>query len=79
MGKVTLGSGGEIVLPAALLRALAMQPGDVLTVSPHHEGLLLLPAPKDYVETTYGLARDLWRSQGSSAAFARETEESWRA
>jgi hypothetical protein len=58
---------------------LGVGPGDALTVSLVHDSLVLVPAPRDVVEVTYGSARAMWREAGGSAAYIREAEESWRA
>jgi hypothetical protein len=77
--KLVVGPAGAIVLPPLLLAELGIQPGDLLTVTPMRGGVLLVPAPRDIVESTYGLARAMWRGVGGSAEFVREMGESWRA
>lgn len=79
MARVMLGADGEVTLPAALLAELGLGAGDTLVVSLVEDALLLTPEPHDLIEATYGLAREQWGAMGGSAAFLRETEESWRA
>jgi AbrB family looped-hinge helix DNA binding protein len=79
MARVTLGGEGQVTLPAAALAELGLHAGDSLTVSVVEGRLVLEPEPHDLIEATYGLARGLWGAQGGSAAYLRESEESWRA
>jgi antitoxin component of MazEF toxin-antitoxin module len=78
MEKVLIGASGEVTLPSEVLQKLDLRPGDTLRLSIRRGGLLLSPLPRDYIEHTYGLARDMWVAVGGSTEFVRETEESWR-
>jgi hypothetical protein len=79
MARVALGPDGQLTLPPALLAEAGVDAGDYLIASVVDGGILLTPEPHDLIEATYGLARELWAAMGGSAAFVRETEESWRA
>lgn len=79
MARVVLGPDGQLTLPPELLAEVGVSAGDYLIASVVEGGILLMPAPHDLIEATYGLARELWAAMGGSAAFLRETEESWRA
>jgi bifunctional DNA-binding transcriptional regulator/antitoxin component of YhaV-PrlF toxin-antitoxin module len=79
MARVALGPDGQLTLPPALLAEAGVAAGDYLIASVIEGGILLVPEPHDLIEATYGLARELWAAMGGSAAFVRETEESWRA
>jgi bifunctional DNA-binding transcriptional regulator/antitoxin component of YhaV-PrlF toxin-antitoxin module len=79
MARVTLGADGQLVLPRTLLDELGLDAGDSLIAVVVEGGLVLTPEPHDLIEATYGLASELWAAMGGSAAFVRETEESWRA
>ena len=57
---------------------LDLHAGDSLTLSVVEGRIVLEPEPHDLIEATYGLARGMWGALGGSAAFLRETEESWR-
>ena len=78
MARVMLGGEGQVTLPAATLAELDLHAGDSLILSIVEGRIVLEPEPHDLIEATYGLARGLWGALGGSAAFLRETEESWR-
>jgi bifunctional DNA-binding transcriptional regulator/antitoxin component of YhaV-PrlF toxin-antitoxin module len=76
--RLVVGPDGQVTLPEALLSALALRPGDALTVSPVEGGLLVRPASSEGDIRAYGLAAAMWREVGGSTGFLRETEASWR-
>jgi hypothetical protein len=78
MQTLTVDPDGHLVIPVEALGKLDVHPGDAVVLSIARGSLILTPMPRDFVEYSYGLARDVWQGLGGSSAFVQETEEAWR-
>jgi len=61
MAEVTLSSKNQIVIPREARQALAVSPGDRLTVVPCGDKVIILQKPKSYHAAIRGLARGTYR------------------
>ncbi len=60
MVRVKLGRNHQIAVPAAVCKALGIQPGDHLLAEVRDGQLVLVPEPQDYSERLKGLHREVW-------------------
>ena len=65
----------QIRLPNHVRQELGIEPGDHLIIMVQEGLLILLPQPKDWVEGTRGLHREVWQGIGTTAYLIEEREE----
>ena len=78
MPKTTISSKYQITLPARLVRALGLQPGDQVAVELRAGSLVLHPRPKDWLSYVAGSMPGYYgRTKEEIDRYLREVRGSW--
>ncbi len=81
-GTSVISPQGQLTLPAKIREATDLKPGDVISwlVIKAKEGykqLIVLKQPKDWIEETCGIAKDLYGRVGGGENYLKEEKKDW--